>query len=95
MTEDNSATELQIKRMLEAITGNPSLKQQLRMAVTAEAVCNVAREAGVEINPAALVKFYAQSLVDAPDAIVVENFNVCSWDAGELLWAMTHWKQCE
>ena len=56
------------------------------MAATAAAVSEVAALAGFEIAPAALVKHYAQRLLDATDATAVHNFDLCSWDAGELLW---------
>ena len=39
-----------------------------------------------------MVKHYAQELVNADDTTAVENFDLCSWDAGELLWAMSNWK---
>ena len=58
------------------------------MATTAAAVSEVAALAGFEIAPAALVKHYAQRLLDAP---AVHNFDLCSWDACELLWAMSNW----
>jgi len=61
------------------------------MATTAAAVSEVAAQAGVEIAPAALVKHYAQRLLEAPDATAVHNFDLCSWDAGELLWTMKNW----
>lgn len=55
LTGDNRPTDLQMKRKLNAMTEDPSFKEQLRMAVAADAVFNVAREAGIEINPTALV----------------------------------------
>ena len=55
LTGDNRPTGLQKKRILNAMTEDPSFKEQLRMAVAADAVFNVAREAGIEINPTALV----------------------------------------
>ena len=57
----------------------------------ADAISEVAAQAGIHIDPAALVKHYAQRLLDAPDATAVHNFDLCSWDAGELLWAMNNW----
>ena len=61
------------------------------MATTASALSEVAAQAGVTIEPAALVKHYAQRLLDSSDATAVHNFDLCSWDAGELLWAMNNW----
>lgn len=80
-----------IKQLLETVAQNNELKRGLRMATTAAAVSEVAAQAGVEIAPAALVKHYAQRLLDAPDTTAVHNFDLCSWDAGELLWAMNNW----
>ena len=68
------------------------LQQNMRMAITAEAVCEVARAADIEITPGDLVKHYATLLTNASDAVAVENFDLCSWDVGELLWAMRQWK---
>ena len=62
------------------------------MATTASAVSEVAAQAGVTIDPAALVKHYAQRLLEASDATAIHNFDLCSWDAGELLWAMKNWR---
>ena len=81
-----------IQQMLEAVAQNDELKRGLRMATTAAAVSEVAALAGFEIAPAALVKHYAQSLLDAPDATAIHNFDLCSWDAGELLWTMNNWR---
>jgi hypothetical protein len=38
-----------------------------------------------------LVKHYAQLLVTADDAKAVHNFDLCGWDAGELLWLLKNW----
>ena len=91
---DSTSNDLSaaIEQMLEAVAQNDDMKRGLRMATTAGAVSEVAAQAGVEIAPAALVKHYAQRLLDAPDATAVHNFDLCSWDAGELLWAMNNWK---
>jgi len=75
--------------MLETVAQNDELKRGLLMATTAAAISEVAALAGFEIAPAALVKHYAQAPI--PDATAVHNFDLCSWDAGELLWAMNNW----
>ena len=62
------------------------------MATTASAVSEVAAKAGVTIDPAALVKHYAQRLLDSSDATAIHNFDLCSLDAGELLWTMKNWR---
>mgnify|MGYP002059596354 FL=1 len=80
-----------IQQMLETVAQNDELKKGLRMATTAAAVSEVAALAVCENAPAALVKHYAQRLLDATDATAVHNFDLCSWDAGELLWAMNNW----
>ena len=81
-----------IQQMLEAVAQNDDLKRSLRMATTASAVSEVAAQAGVTIDPAALVKHYAQHLLDYSDATAIHNFDLCSWDAGELLWTMKNWR---
>jgi predicted metallo-beta-lactamase superfamily hydrolase len=81
-----------IQQMLEAVAQNDDLKRSLRMATTASAVSEVAAQAGVPIEPAALVKHYAQRLLEASDATAIHNFDLCSWDAGELLWTMKNWR---
>ena len=81
-----------IQQMLEAVAQNDELKMGLRMATTAAAVSGVAAQAGIHIDPAALVKHYAQIILDAFDATAIHNFDLCSWDAGELLWTMNNWR---
>ena len=92
MAEKADPMSSRIDRLLEAISDNPLLQQNMRMAITAEAVCEVARAADIEITPGDLVKYYATLLTNASDAVAVENFDLCSWDVGELLWAMRQWK---
>ncbi|MBT66291.1 MAG: hypothetical protein CMN98_04015 [Synechococcus sp. NP17] len=81
-----------IEAMLEAVAQNEELKRGLRMATTAAGVSEVAAKAGVPIDPAALVRHYAQRLLDASDATAIHNFDLCGWDAGELSWTMKNWK---
>ena len=91
---DSTSNDLSaaIEQMLEAVDQNDDLKRGLRMATTAGAVSELAAQAGVEIDPAALVKHDAQRLLDASDATAIHNFDLCSWDAGELLWTMSNWQ---
>ena len=81
-----------IQEMLETVAQNDELKRGLRMATPASAASEVAAQAGVTIDPAALVKHYAQRLLEASDATAIHNFDLCSWDAGELLWTMQNWQ---
>ena len=81
-----------IQQMLEAVAQNDELKRGLRMATTAAAVSEVAAQAGIHIEPAALVKHYAHSMLDASDATAIHTVDLCSWDAGELLWTMNNWR---
>ena len=83
-----------IQQMLEAVAHNDELEGLAdgRMTTTAAAVSEVAAQAGIHIDPAALVKHYAQSMLDASDATAIHNFDLCSWDAGELLWTMNNWR---
>ena len=92
MSSTSSDLSAAIQQMLEAVAQNDDLKRSLRIATTASAVSEVAAKAGVTIDPAALVKHYAQRLLEASDATAIHNFDLCSWDAGELLWAMKNWR---
>ena len=66
--------------------------QALVQAATAGAIAEAAADDGIKLDPAAVVKHYARQLLEADDATTVHNFDLCSWDAGELLWAMQNWK---
>lgn len=92
MTNQIRSVSSKIDQLLKAVANNPTLERQLRLAITAQQVCNVASSAEIEISPGDLVKHYAGLLVSAPDDVAVANFDLCSWDSGELLWAMRQWK---
>ena len=49
-------------------------------------------QAGLTIEPAALVKGFAQLLLESDDAMTVRNFDNLGWDIGELLWAAKTWE---
>ena len=92
MAQASNDLSTAIQQMLEAVDQSDDLKRGLRMATTAAAVCDVAAQAGLSIQPADLVRHFAQQLLDASDDTSVHNFDLCSWDAGELLWTMQNWQ---
>ena len=81
-----------LQALLQAATADENLKRKLRMATTAGAIAEAAADARIKLDPAAVVKHYARQLLEADDATTVHNFDLCSWDAGELFWAMQNWK---
>ena len=92
MDQNNDQVRSNLQALVKAAATDETLKRKLRMATTAGAIAEAAAEVGIQLNPAAVVKHYAQELVNADDTTAVENFDLCSWDAGELLWAMSNWK---
>ena len=78
---------------LAAIRSNEDLQRQMRGATTAADLAAVAAEAGLAIEPAALVKAFAQLLLESDDAMAVRNFDNLGWDMGELLWAAKTWER--
>jgi len=93
MDENSDQVRSNLQALIQAAAGDDALKGKLRMATTAVAIAEAAAEVGIKLSPAAVVKHYAQELVNSDDTTAVENFDLCSWDAGELLWAMSNWKQ--
>jgi hypothetical protein len=77
---------------LEAVRSNEDLQRQVRGATTAADLAAVAAQAGLTIEPAALVKGFAQLLLESDDAMAVRNFDNLGWDMGELLWAAKTWE---
>ena len=92
MTDQENSVSSKLAQLLAVVATDPILERQLRLAITAQHVCDVASSAGIEIMPGDLVKHYAGLLLQASDDVAVANFDLCSWDAGELLWAMRQWK---
>ena len=93
MDENSDQVRSNLQALIQAAAGDDALKGKLRMATTSSAIAEAAAEVGIKLSPAAVVKHYAQELVNSDDTTAVENFDLCSWDAGELLWAMSNWKQ--
>ena len=80
---------------LEAVRSNEDLQRQVRGATTAADLAAVAAQAGLTIEPAALVKGFAQLLLESDDTMAVRNFDNLGWDMGELLWAAKTWETGE
>ena len=81
-----------IEAFLEAVRSNEDLQRQLRGVTTAAGLAEVAAEAGLTIEPAALVKGFAQLLLESDDTMAVRNFDNLGWDVGELAWAAKTWE---
>jgi hypothetical protein len=81
-----------VKAFLDAVRSNEDLQRQLRGVTTAAGLADVAAQAGLTIEPAALVKGFAQLLLESDDAMTVRNFDNLGWDIGELLWAAKTWE---
>ena len=81
-----------IEEFLGAVRSNEDLQRQLRGVTTAAGLADVAAQAGLTIEPAALVKGFAQLLLESDDAMTVRNFDNLGWDIGELLWAAKTWE---
>jgi hypothetical protein len=82
-----------IKDFLDAIRANEDLQHQMRSATTAADLAAVGAQAGLTIEPSALVKGFAQLLLESDDAMAVRNFDNLGWDMGELLWAAKTWER--
>ncbi len=59
---------------------------------TSAGLAEVAAQAGLNIESAALAKGFAQLLLESDDAMSVRNFDNLGWDMGEPLWAAKTWK---
>jgi hypothetical protein len=82
-----------IEAFLDALRSNEDLQHQLRGVTTAAGLAEVAAQAGLNIESAALVKGFAQLLLESDDAMSVRNFDNLGWDMGELLWAAKTWER--
>jgi hypothetical protein len=82
-----------VETFLEAVRSNEDLQHQLRGVTTAAGLAEVAAQAGLNIESAALVKGFAQLLLESDDAMSVRNFDNLGWDMGELLWAAKTWER--
>jgi len=74
--------------LLAALPHNDELQQQLREVTTAEALVEVARQAGFDCTPLDLVSAFAEQLSRGSDSERLDLFNACSWDFGELAWLL-------
>jgi hypothetical protein len=81
-----------IEAFLDAVRSNEDLQRQLRGVTTAAGLAEVAAQAGLNIEAAALVKGFAQLLLGSDDALALRNFDNLGWDVGELAWAAKTWE---
>lgn len=81
-----------IEAFLDAVRSNEDLQRQLRGVTTAAGLAEVAAQAGLNIDAAALVKGFAQLLLASDDALTLRNFDNLGWDVGELAWAAKTWE---
>ena len=84
-----------VESFLEALRADTSVHTKLRGVTTAEGLAEVAKDLGLDLPPAAIVKGFAQLLVDSSDSLAIRNFNNLGWDMGELLWAAKTWEQAD
>ena len=84
-----------VDALLKAIRDNEDIHLQLRSVTTAAGLAEVAQTIGLDLPPAAIVKGFAQLLVDSSDSLAVRNFDNLGWDMGELLWAAKTWEQAD
>jgi len=80
---------------LKAIRENDQVHTQFRGVTTAAGLAEVASAIGLDIPQAALVKGFAQLLLEASDDLAIRNFDNLGWDMGELLWAAKTWEQAD
>jgi hypothetical protein len=81
-----------IDTFLQAIRENEDLHLQLRGVTTAAGLAEVSQSIGLDIPPAAIVKGFAQLLLDSSDSMAIRNFDNVGWDVGELLWVAKTWE---
>jgi hypothetical protein len=84
-----------VESFLEALAADTSVHTKMRWVTTAEGLAEVAKDLGLDLPPAAIVKGFAQLLIDSSDSLAVSNFDNLGWDMGELLWAAKTWKQAD
>ena len=84
-----------VQSFLDAIRDNEQVHVQLRGVTTAAGLAEVAQSLGLDLPPAAIVKGFAQLLLDSSDSLAVRNFDNLGWDMGELLWAAKTWEQAD
>ena len=81
-----------VEAFLDAVRSNEDLQRQLRGVTTAAGLAEVAAQAGLNIEAAALVKGFAQLLLASDDTLALRNFDNLGWDVGELAWAAKTWE---
>ena len=81
-----------VEAFLDAVRSNEDLQRQLRGVTTAAGLAEVAAQAGLNIEAAALVKGFAQLLLASDDSLALRNFDNLGWDVGELAWAAKTWE---
>lgn len=81
-----------IEAFMEAVRTNEKLQHQMRGVTTAAGLAEVAALAGLTIEPGALIKGFAQLLLEGDNALAARNFDNLGWDMGELLWAAKTWE---
>jgi hypothetical protein len=84
-----------VQAFLDAIRENEQVHLQLRGVTTAAGLAEVAQSLGFDLPPAAIVKGFAQLLLDSSDSLAIRNFDNLGWDVGELLWAAKTWEQAD
>ncbi|MEB3200140.1 MAG: Nif11 family protein [Synechococcaceae cyanobacterium] len=85
------ARRRQVEAFRTLLREDESLQRQLREATSAAALAAVVQGAGIPLSPADLVRDFALRLLEGDDARVIEHFDNCGWDQGELAWLYKIW----
>lgn len=81
-----------VEELLAAVRADEALQSQMRTVTTSAGLAEVAKKAGLDMEAGALVKGFAQLLLQADNDLAARNFDNLGWDVGELLWALKTWE---
>ncbi len=81
-----------IALFIDKLRTEPDLQRKVRECCSAEQLAAVAEEEGFGISGAEFVKYFAQQLLASDDGRATRNFDILSWDIGELLWILKSWE---
>jgi hypothetical protein len=81
-----------VEAFMEAVRADEALQSRMRTVTTSAGLVEVAKQAGLAVEAGALVKGFAQLLLQSDDELAARNFDNLGWDVGELLWAVKTWE---
>lgn len=82
----------QIDLFINKLRTEPAVQHKVRGCCTAAELAAVAEDEGFNISGADLIKYFAQQLLSSDDERTSRNFDILSWDVGELLWILKSWE---